>query len=445
MSQLKISRVFQTATVALALAIIGAGCSMHQDPYADQSDAVKNRVAPEKDKAPPPGKADKQEALWIDADDNFEFKEGAANSVVTIGARVSSELLGHDPVLGQDYTLSIDNLADFPGASFDAPTGQLTWSPRPGFVQSNYTRNVHFDVTLTTKFSPIRKTTKSILAVVTRSKIDPSIVSIEDLSVNPIHEGEARVFKVVVRDPHADDQDDMRPLLTVVASDNTKPSAAGYITQQKGMGTANPTRDPNDPTLWNFNLVIDLRNKELTTGKTTLGFGLVATSRYGEASPIKTGNATVITSLNDPLVTWPDSQPIDVVAGKENTVTFSVFDPKAEGNLSVNFTTRCDVTLGGAATCSCAAQPVSASGIVTNLCTIRWSAPAIAPSAPFEIDFSSLNQSKYDSQQKQTPFVRYLRVVQPGKPVPPFVLPATAVPAKQNSTQNSSNNTGGVQ
>lgn len=430
--ELKISRVMKTGFIALALALTAAGCSkgLQQDPYADQSDAVKNRIPPEKNTAPPVGKAVGAEVLRIDSADSLTFDEGQEGQAQITG-RVLMDINGHTPVLGTDYELSIDNIADFPGATFDAPTGTFTWTPRRGYVQGSYTRNIHVDVTLTTKGSPILRTTRSIIGIVTCSSIEPTIVSIEDLNVTPLHEGEARIFKVVVNDPHGDDKDDMRPRLTIVASDNGQPTAANLITLQKTWGVANPQRDPGNPTQWIFTLVLDLQNKEITTGKTVLGFGLIATSRFGEASAIKLSSATVITSIGDPLMSWAQNEPIDVVQGKENTINFSIFDPRSESNMTVNFDTRCDITLGIGSTCTCKAQ-AAAAGVNTQLCTIRWSVPPTA-TGQYRIDISSFNQSRYDAQQKKTTFSRFLRVVIPGQPPAPFVLPADLQPAKVNA------------
>lgn len=411
------------ATIGFSFAIVGSGCSkgFQQDPYSSESDAVKHRIAPTKDVQVPVGKADPSGSLRIDSDDNMEFSEGLPGTW-HIGGRILTQVDGHDPVIGQDYEISIDNIADFPFANFDAPTGTLTWTPKPGFVQDHFTRNVHFDISLVTKFAPIRKTTKSLLAVVTRSEVTPSVISIEDLDTNPLHEGEKRVFQVVVRDPHADDKTDLRPRLTIVASTPSIASAAGYISLQNGMGTANPIRDPSDATQWIFSLVIDLRSKDVTSDKITLGFGIIATSRFGEASQMKTSTATVITSLNAPLISWDETTPIDVVAGKENTVNVSVFDPKSAGNLTVTFNTRCDIMLGTSATCSCnSAPPVG--GVNTQLCTIRWSVPPTPLQTQYSVEIQAINQSKYDAQQVITKFTRSLRVVQPGVPPTPFVVP----------------------
>jgi hypothetical protein len=403
------------AAFGLALALASAGCSngLKQDPYADQPDSVKKSapMAPvEKAKT---GDADSPLYLRIRTDkETLEFSEGSETKA-TINGAILSDVNGHAPVAGQDFELSLDNAADFPGVNFDPQTGAFAWTPRPGYVAENYTRNVHFDFTLTTKFAPIRRTTRSLIGVITRGEIDPTIVSVEDLTTNPAKEGDVRDFKVVVRDPHGTSKSaDTKPRLAITSDQSGTASAASYIYCKGTKGCSDPAQDPNDPTKFIFTLTLDLKNKVVTSGATTLTFGLIATSRFGESSAPSSYNVRIVSGIGDAEMSWSENDPIIVIAGLQNVVNFTVYDPKGAGNLTANFDTRCTSELGADATCTCKA--LSSSGSSTQLCTITWKAVAGIFSSDYSISISSFNQSRFDSSIKKTVFApRILRVVQP--------------------------------
>jgi hypothetical protein len=424
---------FSGTFVALGFALVLASCTngLKQDPYADQPESVKNAGPMDPKPKQKPADADNPAYLRINAEDSYQFTEGEKPPTVTITGKILSDVNGHSPQLGSDYELSIDNMADFPGASFDASTGNFVWSPQPGYVEATYSRNIHIDVTLTTKFLPIRKTTRSIIGVVTRAELDPTIVSVEDLVSLPTKEGEKREFKVVVRDPHADSKTaNTKPRLTISSDDSSAGVSAANLIYCKGFkGCTDPAIDPKDPMQYIFTLVLDLTNKEVTSGETTMSFGLIATSRFGEPSAVKKTNVHIITSINNPEMSWAASDPITVVAGQENTVNFTVYDPKGtESNLTVNFDTRCDQVLATDAVCSCKSGGPGSGA--TQLCTISWKVPAQPTQSDFQISLSSFNQSKYDgSILKKTFPPRTLHVIQPAPGGnPPGPIHSNSVP-----------------
>lgn len=400
------------AAFGLALVLVSAGCSngLKQDPYADQPDNVKNAgpLAPKPKEAPPTSV--RSDYLLIQSPDSLEFKEGEELRT-TIKGVVLTDVNGHKPVLGVDYEFSIENMSDFPRASFDPTTGEFKWAPRPGFVDKAYTRNVHIDATLTTKGADPLKTSKTIIGVITRTEVDPTIVSIDDLKTTPTKEGETRDFKVTVRDPHGDAKSaNTKPRLSILSVDSGMASAAGYIYCKGNNGCSDPSVDPTDSTLFTFNLTLDLQGKEITKNQALLSFGVVATSRFGEASAVTKASVSVITNVNDTEMSWSDAQPINVVAGQQNTVNFTVYDPVGDGNITATFVTRCDQVLGTDAVCECKSQ----AGSAAQLCTISWMLPALPAQPDYSILVSSLNESKIDKSVKTTIFTaRTLHVIQP--------------------------------
>lgn len=401
-------------TLALAAVLAAfAGCTngLNQDPYANQPDEVRKAGPMDPKPKEKPHDALSSEYLRINADpESLEFVEGAQGKAKIIGA-VLGDVNGHDPVLGQDYELAIDNIGEFPGASFDASTGEFKWSPQPGFVDANYTRNIHLTVTLTTKTSPILRTQKTILGVITRSSQQPTIVSIDDLTSNPVKEGDTRDFKVVVRDPHADAKSaDGKPRLSIVADQAGKASASNLIYCLGGKGCSDPTQDPSDPSLYTFKMRVDLQNKEVTKNKSSLSFGVMATSRFGEASAVREGTVAIVTTLQDPTISWSSGDAVNVVAGRENVVNFVISDMTSDSNLTINFDTRCDLVLGTTATCGCTALSRDPG---TQLCTITWAVPAQPMQTDYDVMFTTFSQTRDQSQIKQTQQTRTLHVIQP--------------------------------
>ena len=412
----KKSAAFSTAFI-LTLMLGVAGCSkgLEQDPFAGQPDAVKDSTIPtQKQKRDERGQADKPESLRIDADDSFTFVEGQESSYKITG-RILASVNGHEPVLGQDYELTVENINELSGASFDASSGKLTWNPPVGFVDQTYTQNVNVDVTLTTKFFPIRRTTKSIVAVVTRKSTNPVIESVEDISTIATAEGSVRSFQITVFDPHADDKSPNNlPRLVFVTANNGKASATPYLTCLPSCSA--PTKIAGRPGYYAFKAALDISNVEVTNSKVMLSFGVMAVSRFGEASGVTSANASVYTNISKPELSWSELEPITVVAGQENTVNFTIFDPLSNSDLTATFNTRCDLVLGPNSTCSC--KPLVASTpLGTQLCSIRWGVPKSTLQTEYAVEIATFSRSKYEPNQKPFTYTRKLKVV---APAPPF-------------------------
>lgn len=404
------------AWTVLAGALAGCSGGLNQDPYANQPDEVKNAGPMDPKPKEKKGDALSSAYLRIQSEDSYEFREGVETKVTIKGA-VLADVNGHEPILGQDYQLTIDNMTDFPGASFDAMSGEFKWTPKPGYVSEEYTRNVHIEATLTTLFQPILQTKKSIVGVITRASIDPTVESVDDLTSAPTKEGETRDFRVWVRDPHASDKSpDTKPRLAIVSDGAGSSSAANLIYCVGTGGCTNPDKDPNDPQRFGFKLRLDLTNKEITKDTTTLSFGVIAISRFGETSAVRSQKVVVKSKLQDPEISWSTADSINVVAGKENLVNFTVYDPGSEGTLTINFDSRCDLVLGPTAVCSCTTQ--GRPGTSSQLCTISWAVPPQPLQSDYDLTFTTFNRSKDQTQMTQKQFQRRLHVVQAAPPPP---------------------------
>lgn len=419
--------VARSAFVALVCAVALIGCKLNQDPYSDQPESVRNGQVPNSkpDKGPEPVAPN---ALRIDANDSYNFKEEIEGEVI-IAARLLSAVPGKttDAKIGEDIELEVQNLAELPGSSFDPKTGVFRWAPPRGYVEGSYSRNASLKVRLSTTFAPILSIQKTIPLFVTRAEVDPEILSIDNLMRTPTREGERTKFKVVVKDPDSFDADNMRPRLMAVSSNQGYPTAVGLIYEVSAdWNEPNPMQDPVDKTKWTFTMWLDTTDKELTKKTIDLGFGLVAISRYGRMSAPENTTARIITSVKEPVISWLDT--VEVYAGQENVINFSIFDATAEGNLSVSFF-RCDVELPGSAHCSCVDQSRTSSA---KLCTIKWKVPESPSRNDWEVKISWNNRSSVpgDSHFKEGEFKRKVRIVTPPNPPQPSPIPVP-VPTEQ--------------
>lgn len=388
----KLSSTVLAVTLVAAFAV--SGCS--QDPLKGQPDNIRNGVPPEK-ATKPIGKGTPKDNLFIDAPSSAQFIEGK-ESVVQISGRQLADDSGRTPQVGQDFDLKITNLADFPLATFDAASGSFKWTPQVGYVDQNYTTFADINIVMTTRSSPPQQIDAVILGAITRAAAEPTILSIDDLSQVATMEGKTRNFKIRVSDPHSIDQDNLRPRLIISATQGGLISAANFI-KCSGASNCKPTLDPTDASgkTWIFDMTLDLANQEVTQGSTNLVYGVSAVSRFGESSAVQEARVKVITSVKEPVISWPEGKEIEMVAGQENLFTFLVIDPSNEGILTVNFTKRCDLILGAASSCSCTEMDSSST---QQICKISWK-PASSQKGVFKIELDYRNENKYDPSHAQ--------------------------------------------
>jgi hypothetical protein len=374
-SRTGIKFVFGSLTFSAILGL-SQGCSFQQDPLATQPEEIRNGVAPETKTEEPP-RPDDPSALRIDTNDFYRVREGQLTEIqlsgrVTIGRQTK-------------FTLDVDNLDKFPGAAFDPSTNVFSWTPPTDFVAGDeYTRSLTMDVILTAETNPVRTTKKQVLIFVDRVEANPKIVEVRsDFANQFVREGERAKFFVTVEDPDGVDRDDLRPRLLAVPAKATRDVAAAVVMvpADEAQGGTNPKLDPNNNRRWIYEMMLDLRGREVTVREEEFTFGLIALSRFGRSSSPDTQTLRVRTAVNTPAVSWFD--PIRLVIGQENLAQFSVYEPAGQGQVRVEFVRfthtspdgatqfgtydRCDQLPG---TASCVCRPQARSGAV--FCSIRW-------------------------------------------------------------------------
>ncbi|MCM2282880.1 MAG: hypothetical protein NDI61_13655, partial [Bdellovibrionaceae bacterium] len=350
----------------LMTGLVACGGGLNQDPLSGQPEHIRNGVPPERDIKPKPAEPMRRDALYIDVDDFYDFRESEERSIT---------FKGRANIPGAEFEMFVENSQDFQGARIEATNPKnpmaglkFTWTPPFDYSAARYARELDLKLVLTTTNTPQKlSTVKTVKMFVMRQANAPEIVRVDSLKATAIREGESRRFQVTVRDIDGLATDEGRPTLvflpvrydlrdisTLVALDSKKPVE----------------EDPRDPKQWIYNLVVNTEGKELTKGEEGFSFSIRAYSRFGAPSDAKKVEALVRTSVREPMISW--KAPVSVVAGEDVIFSFHAYDPQFEGRVTLNFIDRPEIALGQAAwdcpPVSSLAEPV--------VCTIRWKVPA---------------------------------------------------------------------
>jgi hypothetical protein len=399
------------ATIVLfaALTLLTACGGTKQDPFADQSQAVKDGI-------PPGGPQKAQEkplasdVLKIDGPDFFSFDEGET-ATININARSM-----FDDSL---YTLEIANKDDFKGAKVvsvegDTKTGQvanlnIVWTVPKG-TGSDYYSSVDLEVNVYTTNLPENYSFKKTFKVFVNSdsKRVPEVIRAEVPAA--IKENSTGTFKVYVRDEDASDVSGARPTLFFTA-DNFASSVNGssFLSVSK-----EAVKDPTTPNVWVFEVTANLSKAEITSGTTTAKYYVYAKSRFGKVSNPYNGTFPVWTSVTTPISSWTEA--VNFTRDQINSYSFTVTDPKGEGEIQANFVTSC-ASMENAPTCTCK-QVNSFTGKFKGAaqCTIKWTPPKgfglfFSDTATFTVNVTNLSPVNGDTDKKVQQFNGVINLV----------------------------------
>lgn len=373
-----------------------------QDPLAKESDSVKKGEVPSKAK-PPEEKPLPSDVLRIDGADYFVFRENVEQEISIKGRSAFDQV---------KYNIEITNPDDFKGATIEMVEGDVAldlqaevkfkWTPPKGIVYSDVISYTLDTMIYTTNLSENYSFKKSFnIFIYKETFVIPEVLSVDKVT-SAVKEGSTAKFKVTVLD--ADGTNSTPPNLMAL-TDFTDKNGAPYLSWAK------PTQDPSDPTIWVFDVTIDLRNVEITAGSNIAQFSIAAVSSAGKKSPPKKGQYTVWSSIMAPVTSWLDA--VEFKIGKDNHFDFSIIDPRGEGKLTAQFITTCS-SLPGAPICACTAK-VGVSGKANTLsaCSIDWSVPADTIPQDLKILFKAENSSTLfgDSEKKVVNFAGLLKLV----------------------------------
>jgi hypothetical protein len=373
-----------------------SGCgSWNQDPLAGKDEAFKNgQQKPTLPEAPKPIDSN---AVRLDTVDFYKFREGTSGEFA-MSARILEA--GYTPVI------YIDNMADFPGASYNASNGKFSWTPPPGTVSGDSgleeSRALKVRVVgskpngkvLTSDFKVDLRIGKALNA--------PEIFSVSKSSVS-MREGEMMNVTVKVRDKDASNDVRSYPNLQILPMLGVG-NISQFVTITQVLATGN-----NE---FVVNLNIDLNGAELTKSRDHYGFTIKAISRFQQVSAGQDVKIDVTTSFADLQSTWFAA--LDVPLGVKKEFQFMIFDPKDE--LFVASPTFTGVPNGATINCS-------SIGVTRQFCTFSWTPDFTVSPGNYSIAAQAVgkNQDSNDTMTKTYNFKLDLSVTS-APPVNPMAL-----------------------
>jgi hypothetical protein len=303
----------KTLIIGLLSVLVLAGCTgFNQDPLKDASESIKAAVDPSTKpdliKALPPGSY----TLMV-PQESIVFKVGQTKTYA-----ISLKTYSPD----YNYSFSVTNLADFPGATFDA-AGNFTWNP-PSTAISALKSHDGFDAQV--KISAVGKVGGIILEsydkirfyVETDVTALPSIKNVKFGAVtNPymFEEGTIRDVTIYAEDIDGQDVNGMRPTLMFSGK------LAQYVTVRS-------TRFLPAINQWEFEVRADLTSSDITKNIDSAPLFVQVVNRLNKTSVPNTIGFTVISKLGSPLSTFDNTTTFKV--GVLNSVAFTIYDGQGE-------------------------------------------------------------------------------------------------------------------
>ncbi len=364
------------AIIALFAAVLMlSSCEFQQDPLSGASDAVRNGRPPEAGK-PVSESPYPKEALQIDSP-----------SVVNgrVGNPVEFQIAGRVAVEGVTHTIAIDNLSDFPGATFDQSKGLFSWVPKKDTVGSvpsaELTLRVSLVTVATAKNPVVAIERKNIVLVIVNSYSKP-IVSYVNGNTD-IQAGVRSNLTFQVEDQDALSSGDITLGVRDCSAYNMD-SIAHFIELPTTIQNVGGSK-------YTGNLTVNLYTgaDALTTGRYC--FGLVSISKFGVVSEIYKKELYIEGRVKNTRIT---GNTVEVPSGQALRFSFSVFDPSGAGVVSVksigDFATKLP---GSSITCG-----NSLNGIVD--CVGLIDATNLAPA---EFSFTIMTENKSARSTQTTP------------------------------------------
>lgn len=295
-----------------------SACSMKQDPLAGASEVVRMGVPPDKN-VPVLQKPLPKESLQIDAP-----------SVVngTIGTTLSLNISGRIMTPNVGFKIFIDNLADFPGATFDSATGEFNWIPGKAVLAGAPSGEFPLHVSMVTDSNqdhPIITIEKKIInLVIVNSYSKPIVNSVT--GPNTVITGSRYSFQFQVEDRDALTAEDV----TVNIRDCIHTYSTSSIAHMAYVRKIEA--DKNTPNKYIGEIVVDLTFAD-TLRSASYCFAVMAGSKYGVQSDLYKKDVYIDTKMTETKITTDRGPSLSV--GEKMNFSFAIYDPKQQGKLSI--------------------------------------------------------------------------------------------------------------
>ncbi len=369
-------------------------------------------LPPEVEQGPETYMAAMRDAIYILNDNFYDFVEGESG-------RVEFEIKVLQPDI-INVEAGVDGLEDYlPGATqtFDPATGKflIEWDVPQVFVRGLESGYASYQLRLVVnttsqdgskaqreqpiEFRIIRKLERPEILRVTPPDKQTSLV---------LKEGSSGTYTVVVKDPNSSNgsMTVAEPILMVEPPASSTSKSGAHL-----VSVASPTRDPNNPTLWNFRVTVRTFS-EMTASSDTLFFTLRAyTPLAMSAEQVRSAAYPVSFRVENGVtpVEWTgsvlSSASKDADArfweGTTNYFTFAFYDPRGEARAQMlALDSKCNAG-GTAPRCECK--------LVTDrqVCTLHW-VPSASDADPkgdvlHEFKFRAQTVHKTNSKEMSNP------------------------------------------
>ncbi len=313
----------KTMTLGLAgLVLVGflGGCGWQENPLEGKGDILKQAQPVNSGQEKP--KADPSDIIFIDAPDSASFIEGKKD-VISVEVHLSQPGF-------TNVDMTIDNMGDFRGASYDANSKKFEWAPPLGTVVDGLSAKLELSLHVTARnfqTGIVYTRDKKVLLIVQRSPQDPQVVSINFPSFSAkLREGGVYTFSVTAKDLDNSPNTQNGPDMAILPPQGDQISLAGFVKFKNRTGDATTH-------VYVYNFEMDLRGVELTNSSHSAGFVAQAISQFGRRSALVPMTQTIFTSLGSPLSTWSSTKIFK--NNQVNMVPFIVYDAKGESMISL--------------------------------------------------------------------------------------------------------------
>ncbi len=394
--------------------LVGSLVGCGQDPYRDQPENVKNAQGRVIKKAEPPiGERD----LMIDSSSAlYNFTESKTGTI---------QLVAKSFRPGVTFSVFVENMEAFPGATFDPATLLFTWTPSIGFIRSGRSIEMALKATLVTDKGDggARMSTSHIVRVaVAKYDAIPEILSVDNFGDEVVYSGETRSFRVRVRDEGATETPEGTPIVKLLPAGTGQFGIAHYISSSD-----KPVRDSTDPSIWEIPMTLDLRSITNSRAAIEYNFGFVAMSGTGLASRAYPFKIKVVNRVGRPQVSFSSRVYFTATAGRTRDISFSAFDANGDGTISAEVKGLEELPGTSAVTCENKAEHFS-------LCTLTWNPSLDSVGKEFTLQVDAVNRPSWLNEEIRESYSLNLKVEAPAvNPAPspgPSPLPVPPTTAK---------------
>ncbi len=313
--------------VILAGMMLLSGCELEQNPIKGAPDTIVNGKPPEAQKPKPEDPFDK-EALQIDAPDSINGR---------VGSSLEFKVQGRVMVEGLEFDLTIDNMGEFPDATYDAATGDFVWTPTKVKVGSANSVLLNLQATLVTRPSekyPVRMVEKKTIPMTIANTYTQPIINSVTKPTGKIVVGSTYKFLFAIEDIDAMAAMDVKVLISECTK-NYYGETAVYLAK-----AGRVTNVPNAPGKFQGEVTLDLGKADNLVGGRYC-FGVSTVSKHGVMSEVYDTEFEAEGRMRPTRITQTTLPTLTV--GEKMQVSYTIYDPSNLGTLEM--VSQDDVTL----------------------------------------------------------------------------------------------------